>query len=60
MSTAVATHASTHVRTAVRLTDAIMGTFEHILAHPNLRRLSTFSITPRCGPRAPIRRPRRA
>lgn len=36
MSTAVGTHAATHVRTAVHLADAIMGTFEHILAHLGL------------------------
>lgn len=36
MSTAVGTHAATNVRTAVHLTDAITGTFEHILAHLGL------------------------
>ncbi|HEX8205118.1 MAG TPA: hypothetical protein VF587_03565 [Solirubrobacteraceae bacterium] len=36
MSTGVGTHAGTNVRTAVHLTDAIMGTFQDILAHLGL------------------------
>ncbi len=33
MSTTVGTHVGTNVRTAVHLTDAVMGTFQDILAH---------------------------
>jgi hypothetical protein len=36
MTTALRTHVATNVRTAVHLSDAILGTFEHILAHLGL------------------------
>jgi hypothetical protein len=51
MSVSTGTHVETNVRTAVHLTDVIMGTFEHILAHLGLGSgyLSRHWRTIECG-----------